>query len=381
MATLVKLSGIKIDSAKWGESVGKHADEISLVDLVSDDPVQTADKIRRRLHDIALKTERIADSKGAEGAALKKSIADVDMTVEIDAGNAMDRVNEKRADLLARKKQFEASAESILKAKSELASAESLVIDVDGLRLEIQRHTKAVEVATEKRGAIVEKIDRLRAEIESLEDAAAEQLTAAEIAKGKKESAEQRLGDAEWHIEQVKSLRQSVNATLPESVTDEELEAVEQERKQAMELIAQAEVVKRARTTKFKADLLIDESNELTSAAEDMRKIARSTDSVLEQALIDAGFDQIKVHDGRLCVESDRGLEPVSELSTGERWRLALDLAAQGLPDGAILTVKQEGWQSLDNGLKAEVAAMAKERGLLVFAAQVDEGPLRTEVL
>jgi len=381
LATLVKLSGIKIDSAKWGESVGKHADEISLVDLVSDDPVQTADKIRRRLHDIALKTERIADSKGAEGAALKKSIADVDMTVEIDAGNAMDRVNEKRADLLARKKQFEASAESILKAKSELASAESLVIDVDGLRLEIQRHTKAVEVATEKRGAIVEKIDRLRAEIESLEDAAAEQLTAAEIAKGKKESAEQRLGDAEWHIEQVKSLRQSVNATLPESVTDEELEAVEQERKQAMELIAQAEVVKRARTTKFKADLLIDESNELTSAAEDMRKIARSTDSVLEQALIDAGFDQIKVHDGRLCVESDRGLEPVSELSTGERWRLALDLAAQGLPDGAILTVKQEGWQSLDNGLKAEVAAMAKERGLLVFAAQVDEGPLRTEVL
>jgi hypothetical protein len=80
-------------------------------------------------------------------------------------------------------------------------------------------------------------------------------------------------------------------------------------------------------------------------------------------------------------VESDRGLEPVSELSTGERWRLALDLAAKGLPKGAILTVHQEGWQSLDHGLRREVATMAKERGLLIVTALVDSGDLRAEVI
>jgi len=139
--------------------------------------------------------------------------------------------------------------------------------------------------------------------------------------------------------------------------------------------------VRRAKATLAKAEALAAKGNETLAESEAVRVIARSTDQVLEQALVDAGYDTIRVLDGRLCVISDRGHEPVSELSTGERWQLALDIAARSLPAGGLLSVHQEGWQALDPQLRSRVAAMAKERGLVIVTACVDAGPLRSEML
>lgn len=382
LATLVRLAGIKISAEKWSESVGQFADDIALKDLVSDDPVQTADKVRRRLHDIALKTERIQESKGAEGLALLKSIADVDMSQVLinpeqelnEAHSELSRLNEQKAFAIRIRSDIE-------NAKVELDSAQSLKLDLNAIHEEIKRNALLMDGAFAIRQACESKLVELRNEIEQVEDKALEQQTIYEIHKSKMESAEQRLGDAELHLEQIAKLRKSVEVALPEEPTQEQFEACEERRKAAIEALQQQRTASRAMATKQEADGLIAESELLAKQAEIMRTIARSTDHVLEQSLIDAGFDSVKVHDGRLCVKSDRGLEPVSELSTGERWRLALDIAARSLPAGALLSVHQEGWQSLDNELKREVAAMAKERGLVIITAQVDEGELRSEVL
>jgi hypothetical protein len=168
---------------------------------------------------------------------------------------------------------------------------------------------------------------------------------------------------------------------LPDHVPDEVIADLFAKRSQALEAAKQGEVVRRAKETLAKAEALAAKGNATLAEAEAIRTIARSTDQVLEQALVDAGYDTIRVLDGRLCVISERGHEPVSELSTGERWELALDIAARSLPSGGLLSVHQEGWQALDPSLRSRVAGMAKARGLVIVTACVDAGPLRSEVL
>lgn len=382
LATLVRLAGIKISADKWSESVGSYAEEIALKDLVSDDPVQTADKVRRRLHDRALTTERIKDSKGAEGLALLKSIADVDLNAS--QGNPAVELNEVHGDLARLNEQRAAYTKTMAAiefSRAELLKAQSISLDINDLHAEIKRYAKESDEAEKKKLELDADIIRLRAEIEELEDESSSYGTQAQIAKSRLESANQRLGDAEFHLSEIDRLVRTVNSVVPENPTAEQFAAVEDRRIAAIESLSQERIVSRALATKHTAEGLLLEAESLASAAESMRAIARSTDQVLEQSLIDAGFDSVKVHDGRLCVKSDRGLEPVSELSTGERWRLALDLAARGLPKDSILTVQQEGWQSLGDQLKQEVATMARERGLLIVTAQVDSGELRSEVL
>ena len=382
LATLVRLSGIKIGAEKWAESIGQFAEEIALKDLVSDDPVATADKVRRRLHDIALTTERIQASKGAEGLALLKSIADIDLTpiesrpeadLEIAHGD-LSRLNEQRSVYVK-------TMAAVEHSRSELDKAQSITVDINDLHEEIAKWDKEVFDAVQTKTKLDSQIGRLRAEIVELENESASFQTKAEIAKSRLESANQRLGDAEFHLSEIDRLKRSVAAIVPTNPTEEQFCEVEARRQKAIEAMSQKKIVSRALATKATAEGLIEESKLLALNAASIRDVARSTDQVLEQALIDAGFTSIKVHDGRLCVESDRGLEPVSELSTGERWRLALDLAAKGLPKGAILTVNQEGWQALDHQLRSDVVRMVRERGLVVYTAFVDEGPLRTEVL
>jgi len=85
LATLIRLAGVKVSAAQWAEAIGTAGDGIALDALVDDDPVASADKIRRRLHDAALTQERLANSKATESAALAKSITDVDLEQVHDA--------------------------------------------------------------------------------------------------------------------------------------------------------------------------------------------------------------------------------------------------------------------------------------------------------
>jgi len=381
LATLVRLAGVQISAERWSQLAGVYADDIALPDLVSDDPVKTADRIRLRLHDIARAKETIATSKATEGAALLNSIADIDLTVLVDGMAELEKASAELEELKAKRKLFVDSRASRAIVEDDLANAMDHNIDIGAIKHESEFYRSEMTKSFESEVLVQSRIASLRGQIEILEDEASGFHTAGEIAKAKYESATQRLGDAQWHLEKIAKLKAEVEIALPAEVTSEAIDEATENKNRALAIVQQSQVVARARETQARANSLIREGNELNAVAEVVRNAARSTDSVLEESLFEAGFNQVKVHDGRLCVESDRGLEPVSELSTGERWRLALDLAAKGLKKGAILTVQQEGWQSLDHDLRNEVATMAKERGLLIVTALVDGGQLRTEVL
>lgn len=384
LATLVRLAGIKISVQQWQDFLDGVPDDVSLADLIDADPVVTADKIRRRLHEVALLKERIAESKGGESTTLLQSIADVDLNVSSDEGalaSALDAATTKLAALRQKEQAAKDAAEARVVAASRLDEAQESALDLveckewlENASAELLSAQSIEEQARESVKVLEQKLAEAR-----------ERLVAfgheTKLATRKRADAQSRFEIAERQQAQIESMRQSISATVPQPPSNEEIEQAALAKTESLSAVQRGEVVRRAKATRAKAARLSVESEEQSKVAGRLREIARSTDKALEQALVEAGFDTIRVYDGRLCVDSDRGLEPVSELSTGERWELALDLAARGLPKGAILSVQQEGWQALDQDLRRKVAAMAKQRGLVIVTAEVNCGDLRAELV
>jgi hypothetical protein len=384
LATLVQLADIKVPTERWVQQCDRFADSIACKDLVSDNPVETADRIRRRLHEFALSQEKLGESMTSEAATLAKSVADVDVASECDEtalAAALDKANE---DLVAAKTKhaaFVSAAEAYSRAKQKLADTRAGLRSVSQCEAEVSMADEALKRSVDD---VVSRQAEVR-HLESMLQIAKGHLSAAEVQQARLEddlaNAHADLEMARSQHEDIAELEKAVAAQLPDSVPDSVIADLFDRRAEAINATKQGEVVRRAKATLAKAEALAKRGNETLAESEAVRVIARSTDQVLEQALVDAGYDTIRVLDGRLCVISDRGHEPVSDLSTGERWQLALDIAARSLPAGGLLSVHQEGWQALDPQLRAKVAAMAKERGLVIVTACVDAGPLRSEVL
>ena len=113
-----------------------------------------------------------------------------------------------------------------------------------------------------------------------------------------------------------------------------------------------------------------------------LRDGARAVDDVLSGIIQSAGIDlRVQVTGGRvrLVTETDRGVTCFGELSPGERWRIALDVAAEALGSGGELTIPQEAWESLDPANRAAIAAHVVELGIIAYTAESDDGPLRAE--
>lgn len=384
LATLVQLAAISVPTERWVQQCERFADSISVKDLVSDNPVETADRIRRRLHEFALSQEKLGESMTSEAATLAKSVADVDVAAECDEAAlsaALDKANEELVAAKTKQAAFVDAAGAYSRAKHKLeetrAGLKSVKVCEEEVELTLDRCLQAQRDA-EDRQAEVAHLEFMLAKAQSKRDAA--NFILGQLQKELAED-EAELAAAKAQHADIAELEKAVAAQLPESVPDSVIADLFDRRSAAINATKQGEVIRRAKATLERAEILAQQGNDTLAQAELIRTIARSTDQVLEQALVDAGYDTIRVLDGRLCVISDRGHEPVSELSTGERWQLALDIAARSLPSGGLLSVHQEGWQALDPGLRAKVATMARERGLVIVTACVDAGELRAEVM
>lgn len=376
LVTLVQLSGIEVDVNAWNAMVGGNEQALEVITpLVDDDPIATADRIRRKLHSIALAKERQADSQMADSKALLKTIEDIEFDGDWDSETLANALEQASANVATAERMRDTYAKAVSSrdaAKSKLEGLES--IDVDAIEKQLNDAIEAFSLNSEKCKSLELKISELNQELTESQKSLA----------GSKHSldlAEQRHSDAVMRNDERAELSEMLKGELPETVNNEALIALTKAKLTARQNMEHGEVVRRAVETKKEAENHASKSKETAKDAVAYRQLAHSTDSVLEQSLYSAGFDAIKVHDGRLCVETDRGLEPFSELSHGERWRIALDLAASGLPSGSVLPVCQEAFESLDPGNRKQIATLAEERKLVIITAEATGGDLRAEVL
>jgi len=369
LATLVRLANVKVSAAQWAEMLGKYGSEIELESLVDDDPVTTADRMRRKLHAMALSKEKQANSSAQESATLETSVADVNINGQDNAAELMEELEQVNVQIATGKQQrmsIRAAIEQQSQAMQQLETLEASAMDPDACEREWQSYRSEIERLTLEEVELQNRLNAIRKDVEKNQ---ALQLKAME-----------RKVEAEEQRKQIELLKVVVSKTIEEPVELEVIEGWEARREKIREDLKLCEVIKRAKQAIHKAKVLAAHSQELNDEAETIRDLARSTDSVLENALQDAGFTVIKVHDGRLCVETDRGIEPYSELSHGERWRIALDLTACGLGVGAVVPVRQEGWEALDPKNKHEIQRMALDRSLVMVTAEAADGELRAEL-
>lgn len=378
LGTLVRLAGLRLTAEDWATMFEGMQDLREFVDLeamAGDDPVQTADRIRRRLHELALKEERLGQTADQESEALMRTVAEVDLSASVDEEAIRHRIKTRSELLVVGRQQREAAEKARTLAERARRELDAERMAGDTLAEAETRVRSAAERLCEA-GQTVERAKEVlrmaQAELAKAEES--QRLAAAEA-----RHATDVLSNARQREAEREKWQDVLSASIPACPSEAELAEIAQHLDADQTDLSYCGVVKQAKARREQAAELKDRAHGFAQRAEQLRTMARSTDGVLEQALERAGFCRVKVHDGRLCVESDRGLEPVSELSHGERWKLALDLAASGLGAGGLLAVCQEAWESLDPSNRQHVAGLAKERGLVIVTAEATGGDLRAE--
>ena len=112
-----------------------------------------------------------------------------------------------------------------------------------------------------------------------------------------------------------------------------------------------------------------------------LRDAAHSVSEVLNAAIQDVLPENLIIEDGRL-IRRDRGGEKVyfSDLSTGERYRIAIPIGMKAVGDGGLLTIDQGAYEGLDPKNRLEVKEIAEDLGVVIVTAVADDGELRAEV-
>jgi hypothetical protein len=112
-----------------------------------------------------------------------------------------------------------------------------------------------------------------------------------------------------------------------------------------------------------------------------LRAAARSCDVILTELI---GADSpLRIVDGRMVVDTERGETFYADLSDGERWKSAFEVVAQHVhkdPEKiAVITIPQVGWESLDPTNKNLVAELSKKYRINTITAEATDGELTVE--
>lgn len=311
----------------------------------SDDPIVLASRLKRALEAEARKEEKRAEDlrakcevKGEEASKLPNCPAGVD-----EAERRLQEALLVEKELSVRYAAWIGQQERAKKAAEHLAGLRSMPgEDVDSLLGEL----------TELDGKIT-----------TLEKALA-------LAKQKKQELERRIRDAKTRAAQIADL-EAVLAQCGDEVDAESLEIARNAVATAREALEAARLGERRKALEAELDTLIKEADEAERRAAAFRQAAWGTDTVLTN-LVGKVTRRLRVDGGRLVCDTDRGAEPFSDLSPGERWRVALEIAAELLGHGGIVTVPQEAWEGLDPVNRREIAEIAKGVGVTILTAEAD---------
>lgn len=365
---LIQLSGRPADAAAFDTVLPPG---IALVDLVplddqGDDPVTLASRIKRGLEAEARRLERIADEAKAEESLLAQELADAPVdepiwhrirhqpdVVRAEAETAVASAMAEFRELETRREMAAQQAERIAHARKALAELEAADCD-----------------ASEKIGAEIADLDE---KIRMLEQALA-------VAKDRRTRLARRREEAERVQSRIADLRRIVSGETPK-ISDAEIAEARAKLDAARRRYDSVCDLIRKEAISAKREGAAKRAKDAESRAEVLRDAARATDDVLS-SLVGAVTNRLRVEAGRLVCDTERGAEPFGELSPGERWRVALEIAVEQLGRGGIVTVPQDAWEALDPINREEIAKIAADTGVVIITAEAaSEASITPEVI
>lgn len=357
---LVGLSGATIDP---GDLHG-FPDEL-LDGLNVDDPVAAMAELKRRLDIGAREYEKLSEKDAASARALLESNPEPDEPL-IDKTAAQERVTAALRALDAVQAQDEAATDAAARAAAARERLSALpVADV----VAAKDSALKAEAAVQESRALAQ---RLKAEYEAALSAYKGNVATRDLAFAASKAAEEQA-----------AMRAELERQIDESAipgpTPEEIEAAERELEKARADIAQAHLQALNAERRKDGEALAVSAQEYAAEATELRRKAKQTDEVLSEIVSTLPGCPLQVIDGRLLCSTKRGPTHYHELSMGERWRIALDIAIQAVCEGGLLVIPQEAWEGLDPQNRKAIAQQAKAARVVILTAECSDGELTAE--
>ncbi len=375
---LVTLSGVKPSdlAGQFRSLLGGRSEFETVVrheSLVGDDAVAAADRVKRDIEAAARKAEDQVKHAEGRAQANHQAAAGVDLAAECDGDALQQRLEEavrKEAELKAGR---DARAAAEQRQRQYREQYQTAVVQYMG-----PHPTVAEDEEKNRRQAYAENeraINALKAEMAVLEDTLAK-LGNEKIRLGDSlAAAEQARQAAEQHYSTMEQWQNQLNQPLPQCATNTEMSHAVHCVKLCREAIEQAAVVRKAQSHTLLAEQAQEEALQHAKAAEQLREAAKGCDEVLSSAVAKLS-GVLRVEAGRLVLDTHRGAMYFSDLSHGERWKIALDIAIDALGEGkdrGVIVVPQPAFEGLDDENRRLIAAHLKERGVVGITAECSE--------
>ena len=373
---LASLTADKVDPSRFFELLGGKDAFLGVVSpsaMEGDDWVAVADKIKRDIEREARKEEALAEH--ADGIAVGLLNGEqFDPEEEIPSLDVLRSEQQNHATSLAAMRAKKESADQQLRRQEE---ARRLVAEqssdtnerVETLHVEKESRWASLRQLCDQHDAMAEEIRVLEAKLQKL-------LPNIEVAKRDHEHAEQQLAEAIKKREELASLQKIIDTPV-DSPTSEQIVSLEYVLGGAE--IAIEQTLKRMEQRRRHQDAMAHKSlaEKHRNIAERLRDAAKSTDQVLTE-LVAKTCNVLRVEHGRLVLTTKRGATYFADLSHGERWKLAIDIAIELLPECGIIVIPQEAFESLDPTARKVINQHAKTRGVVIITAESSDDEVLT---
>lgn len=366
--SLLRLTDAKSNVEQFYPLLGAQEDfefYVNTKSLATDDIVEMAGAIKRDLEKAARTQTEVATKESSQAEACRLSAADVDTTLPDDATQ------------LSIAYQAATNLQATLQANARAyADAEKRAADARVSLGQVRDSYKGKSVAEAEPEAIEAdaNLHNCQCTVNDLKKQLVAAETELESSKHRKELADNALREAGAYEMSTAAFEDTINASLPDKVTEAQLAEAESGVKLALGAVEQGVLVRKA-----KLDLQNSLAHKKTAIAAELesdrlREAARSTETVLSEAVESLGVP-LKVFDSRLVTTAtDRasGMEVFEDLSEGEQWKLVTEIAIKAVGPGGIVVIPQEAWQSLDQDNRRIIHDTVRGTKVVILTAQWD---------
>jgi hypothetical protein len=372
---LLQLAGVEADATLFHELVGGQAEFERLVTpsaIETDDLILMASRIKRDIEGKARAAEATAENAKARSDAARKAVESIDLEVPDDQATLQAALEQ----AIAADAKLKADAEARQTAIDKAATARAYLSDAEAEYSgpTVDQAKQEVDAATRERDAADRAFEEAKQRLEA--------------ARVRYNLARSDLQTAEGHANTIASWRTQIDAAANvQPVDPAELAAARDSVVKAREAVERGAVVRNAKAQLKAAEASREEARQSQQQAEFLRSCAKGTDDVLSSQVGKLNCPlTVKTIDGktRLVLQTGRGETFYSDLSHGERWTIALDIAIAAVGERGLIPVQQEAWESLDYEHQVQIDKQCRAAKVWLVTARAsrkgESNELRAEV-
>lgn len=366
---LLRLTGAEADAALFHKSFGGQA---AFEAVVSSDAIQTTDlvtmaaKVKRSAHQAAQAQESQRDIAKGHANAAKNMAA----TVSLDAPDDAEQLQEGLLAAITEegklKNQYTTAREAARRAEQAKQQLEQATASYKGPSV------KEAQVAID---GFTADMEAARHKIEEYESLLAEAKSNWGVLQNAYDRAIERRDAAQQHAKLVSSCQSILaEATAVQGPAGDELLKAATAVGKARTAVETGALVREAKKRLAHAQTYEAQAEEFAQAAIRLRQAADATDDVLSAKV---SSSLLRVSGGRLITDTERGETFFADLSDGQRWKIAIDLAVERVGPGGVIVLRQEAWQGLSETNRQLVHVHAKSKQVWILTAIAKSVPLR----